>query len=435
MTELNPQKRLGALSLIPLFSFLLLYIGAGCWFSIKGQDMAFYQFPAPTCALFGFWIALILGYKNLSFHIKTFTSGIGDETVILMCLIFLLAGAFSSVTTKMGAVDASVAFGMYLLPSKLLLPGLFIISCFISFAMGTSMGTLSTIMPIAIGLSNDAGLSLPLVAGTVLSGAMFGDNLSIISDTTIAATMTQECGMKEKMKANLKIALPAAFFTLLLLFFMQEPTFVETLPDFSIVRIIPYVVVISLAILQVHVVLVLSIGIIIAIVIGIATQSFHVLEIGRIIYDGFLSMTDVFLVSILIAGIAAIALKEGGLDYLLKKLSHVAKGKKSAELVIAVCVSIADIAVANNTVAILLSGSVVKKIAANFHLSRARAASLIDIFSCVWQGIIPHGAQLLLVGGLCKLSGFAIIPWTFYPMVLCIMTLLDIAFGKVHARV
>lgn len=435
MTELNPQKRLGSLSLIPLLGFLLLYIGAGCWFSLQGQDMAFYQFPAPTCALFGFWIALILGYRNLSFHIKTFTSGIGDETVILMCLIFLLAGAFSSVTIKMGAVDASVALGMYLLPSKLLLPGLFIISCCISFAMGTSMGTLSTIMPIAIGLSNDTGLSLPLVAGTVLSGAMFGDNLSIISDTTIAATMTQECGMKEKMKANLRIALPAAIFTILLLLFMAEPVLLEHRSDFSVLQIVPYAVVIALALLQVHVVLVLSIGIIIAIVIGIGTGSFHVFEVGKVIYDGFLSMTDVFLVSILIAGIAAIAAKEGGLDYLLKKLSRVAKGRKSAELVIALCASIADIAVANNTVAILLSGSVVKKIADTFHLSRARAASLIDIFSCVWQGVIPHGAQLLLVGGLCKLSGFAIIPWTFYPVVLCVMTLLDIAFGKVHARV
>lgn len=435
MTELNPHKKLGSLSLIPLLSFLLLYIGAGCWFSLKGQDMAFYQFPAPTCALFGFWMALILGYKNLSFHIKTFTSGIGDETVILMCLIFLLAGAFSSVTTKMGAVDASVALGMHLLPSKLLLPGLFIISCFISFAMGTSMGTLSTIIPIAIGLSNDAGLSLPLVAGTVLGGAMFGDNLSIISDTTIAATMTQECGMKEKMKANLKIALPAAFITLVILFFTETPTLNGNLSDFSIVRILPYALVIALALLQVHVVLVLSIGIIMAIIIGMAVGSFHILEVGKIIYDGFLSMTDVFLVSILIAGIAAISAKEGGLDYLLKKLSHVAKGRKSAQLVIAICVSIADIAVANNTVAILLSGSVVKKIADSFHLSKARAASLIDIFSCVWQGIIPHGAQLLLVGGLCKLSGFAIIPWTFYPMILGVMALLDIAFGKIHARV
>lgn len=432
MTEINdfPKDKLGGLSLIPLLGFLALYVTAGLWFLYQGQDMAFYQFPAPSCALFGFWLALLLGYKNVRLHIKTFTTGVGDETVILMCLIFLLAGGFASVATKMGAVDASVAFGMYLLPSKLLLPGLFIVSCFISFAMGTSMGTLSTLVPIAVGLSQSANLSLPIVAGAVLGGAMFGDNLSIISDTTIAATLTQDCGMKEKMRANLIIAIPAAIITLVILFFLPAPVEKVALVDFSLLKILPYFLVLLLAVLGVHVVLVLSAGIIACLAIGLSYGSFQIFDVGKIIYDGFLSMTDVFLVTILIAGIAAIATKEGGLEYLLKKISPIARGQKSAKLVIALCVSIADICVANNTVAILLSGSVVKRIAHNFRIEKARAASFLDIFSCVWQGLIPHGAQLLLVGGLCQLSGFAIIPWTFYPIILGIVALLHIALVK-----
>lgn len=427
-----PEFKLGGYSLIPFLGFLLLYIGAGSWFTALGRDMAFYQFPAPSCALFGFGLALIIGYKHVRYHIRTFTSGIGDETVVLMCLIFLLAGGFSAITQATGSVESTVNLGIFLFPDRLLVPGLFMISCFISFAMGTSMGTISTMIPIAIGVSHAADLSLPLVAGTVLGGAMFGDNLSVISDTTIAATGSLGCSMRDKMIANLKIAIPAAIIVVILLFFVGVPGNQQAGGDFSLLRVIPYALVLSLAVLGVHVVVVLMLGIVSSIIIGLANQSFAIFDVGKIIYQGFVSMSDVFFVTILIAGLAAIAAKEGGLDFLLKKLSPLAVGKRSAEGVIALCVSIADICVANNTVAILFTGPVAKKIASQFNITKARAASVLDVFSCVFQGIIPHGAQLLLAGGLCQLSGFAILPFVFYPVILGIIAVIYILLGDRH---
>lgn len=425
----NSASYLGALSLVPFIGFLFIYIGAGLWFTMAGKEMAFYQFPAPSCALFGFALALLIGYKNLPTHIKTFTTGVGDETVVLMCLIFLLAGAFSSISQAAGSVDAAVNLGVFLLPDSLLLPGLFLISCFVSFSMGTSMGTISTVIPVAIGISEAAGLSLPLVAGTVLGGAMFGDNLSIISDTTIAATGSLGCGMKEKMAANLKIALISATMVVILLFIFgqSQPQVIER--DFSVLKVIPYALVLFLAVRGVHVVVVLMLGIVASLIVGLATASFSFLEIGKIIYNGFVSMSDVFFVTILIAGLSAIAAKEGGLDFLLKKLSPLARGKRSAEAVIALSITFADICVANNTVAILFVGPLAKKIALKFGINRARAASVMDIFSCVWQGLIPHGAQLLLVGGLCKVSGFSILPFAFYPIILGIVTIISMIIG------
>lgn len=432
--DLKPSASfLGGLSLLPFVGFLLLYIGAGLWFTSAGEDMAFYQFPAPSCALFGFGLALLIGYKHLSVHIKTFTSGIGDETVVLMCLIFLLAGAFSGVSRAAGCVDAAVNMGVFLLPDSLLLPGLFLISCFVSFSMGTSMGTISTIIPIAIGFSEAAGFALPLVAGTVLGGAMFGDNLSIISDTTIAATGTQGCSMRAKMLSNLKLAIPAALIVFALLFILGQGQPKELTAELDILSILPYAIVLILSIRGVHVVVVLMLGIVASIAVGLFNNSFAIFEVGKIIYKGFESMSDVFFVTILIAGMSAIAAKEGGLDYLLKKLLPFARGKRSAEAVIATSVSLADICVANNTVAILFAGPVAKKIAQQFGIAPSRSASLLDVFSCVWQGLIPHGAQLLLVGGLCKLSGFAIMPYAFYPLALGAMAILSMIFGEKNA--
>lgn len=421
-------KFLGGFSLIPLLTFLLVYIGAGIWFSLLDKPMAFYQFPAASCAFLGFLMALVLGYKNAQQHINTFINSIGDSTVILMCFIFLLAGAFSSLANSLGCVNAAVNLSMYLLPDRLLLPGLFLVSCFVSFSMGTSMGTISTITPIALGFANSADLSLELLAATVIGGAMFGDNLSVISDTTIAATGTQECSMKAKMSINSKIALPAAFFVCVILFFMGNSFEKVITEEISLIKIIPYALVIALAIKGLHVVIVLIFGIFSCVFIGFFTDSFHILQTGKIIYDGFMSMADVFFVTFLIAGLAGIAHKEGGIDYLLKKLSPLAKGHKSGQLVIALCVSIADICIANNTVAILFSGSISKKIALAYNISKAKAASTLDIFSCVWQGIIPHGAQVLLAGGLCKISGLAILPYSYYPIILGLFALIEIIF-------
>lgn len=395
----------------------------------QGQEMAFYQFPAPSCALFGFALALLIGYRHVNVHIKTFASGVGDETVVLMCLIFLLAGAFSSISQAAGSVDAAVNLGIVILPDRFLLPGLFLISCFVSFSMGTSMGTISTVIPIAIGISEASGLNLPLVAGTVLGGAMFGDNLSVISDTTIAATGTQGCSMNSKMAANIRLALPAALIVFVLLWILGDVDAASLAQELVLIKVLPYALVLFLAIRGVNVVVVLMLGIVASLAIGLITDSFAVMEVGKIIYNGFISMADVFFVTILIAGMSAIAAKEGGLDFLLRKLSPLAVGKRSAEAVIAISVSLADICVANNTVAILFTGPVAKRIASQFGIDKARAASMLDVFSCVWQGIIPHGAQLLLVGGLCKLSGFSILPFAFYPIILGVVSIISIAIG------
>lgn len=415
--------------LLPLLTFLLLYVGIGICLSLNGHDNAFSQFPAASCALAGLAVALILGYKDINAQLKTIITGIGNETVILMCLIFLLAGAFSAVTQSMGGVNATVNMGLHFLPSKLLLPGLFLIACFISFSMGTSMGTISTIVPIAIGIASKTGLDLSLTIGAVIGGSMFGDNLSIISDTTIAATSTQGCDMRSKMHANLKIAIPAAVATTILLFFLNESTTTSMQEfDFSFIKTLPYLAVFILALAGINVIAVLMIGIGLAALIGLTTNSFDFIILGKSIYDGFLSMSEVFYLTFIISGLAAIAIQNGGLQFLLDRLKILIKNKRSAEIGIASFISFADVCIANNTIAILVTGDMVKHIAQHYKISAARAASIIDIFSCVWQGLIPYGAQLLLAGALANLSPFQIIPAIWYPMILGFFAILTIIF-------
>ncbi len=424
------KKSRGFIGLIPFITFLILYMSVGIWFSYQGTDFAFYQFPAASCALIGFGIALLIGYRNVNEQVRTFTLGIGDENVILMCLIFMLAGAFSVVTKSMGAIDNTVNMGLYLLPSYALLPGIFVISCLISFAMGSAMGTISTVIPIALGIAAKANLDLALTVGSIVGGAMFGDNLSIVSDTTVAATSTQGCSMRDKMLSNLKIALPAAICVLALLFLWTKPNMLTEVYDFSFFKTLPYLLVIALAATGLNVVVVLMLGITSAALIGFATDTLSFVGFGKATYEGFLSMAEVFFLTVLSAGLAAIATREGGLDYLLAKLQRWIRSTRSAELGIAALVSLADICIANNTVAIIVTGPMVKQIAERFHVARARAASLMDIYSCVWQGLIPFGAQLLLAGGLTKISPFRIIPYVWYPMVLGIAATISIAFTK-----
>ncbi len=418
------------LALLPLLTFLLLYMGIGTYLSITGQKDAFYQFPAASCALVGFAVALLMGYKNINEQIKIFTSGIADETIVLMCLIFMLAGAFSVLTQATGGVDATVNMGLYFLPERFLLPGLFLIACFVSMAMGTSMGTVSTVIPIAVGIALKSGLDLPLTIGAVVGGAMFGDNLSIISDTTIAATSSQGCDMRSKMLENLKTAIPAALLTvILLLFFSKTSTLVQDF-DFDFIKTLPYLIVLALALSGMHVILVLMIGIAAAAIIGVSTSAVNFLQLGQSIYAGFLSMAEVFFLTFIAAGLAAIAIKRGGLQYLLDKLHGFLKGKRSAEAGIAILVSLADLCIANNTVAIIVTGGIAKQISERFGIAAARTASFLDTFSCVWQGLIPYGAQLLLAGALSKLSPFQIMPMVWYPMILGIIAIIAILIGS-----
>ncbi len=427
---MKKETQKGIRALLPLFIFLGLFLGTGIYLQWQGVDYAFYQLPAPVAALAGIFAAFILGKNSTEEKINTFIEGAGNNNIIIMCMIYLLAGAFALLAEKTGGVNATVNLGLSLIPSTLIMPGLFLIAAFISTAMGTSMGTISAVVPIAIGMSNRAGLSLSLTIAAVVGGAMFGDNLSMISDTTIAATKTQGCSMRDKFKANLLLVLPAALLTLVILTFLGGEVDLIGDFDYQFLNVLPYLLVLALALLGVNVFIVLTLGIILTSGIGLFTQQFTLLGIANIIYEGFTGMQEIFLLSLFTGGLAEMIRAEGGIDYLLSLISRKIKSKRGAELGIASLVSVSDICTANNTVAIILAGPLVKDIATEHDIPNSTAASLLDIFSCVWQGIIPYGAQILLAGSLANLSPLAIIPKLYYQFILGIVVITLIWLGR-----
>ena len=413
---------------LPFLSFLALYISVGLYFAAQSDSEAFFYFPAPASALLAFGIAMLLAGKKVDQVIHDFISGIADNTVILMCLVFLLAGAFSSVSKSMGGVESTVNLGLTFLPNNLILPSIFLIACFVSLAMGTSMGTSGAVMPIAFGLAEKAGFDPSLAAGIVLGGAIFGDNLSIISDTTIAATGTQNCSMRSKMIANLPIAIPAALVVTGLLFFQNVSTSLNEILPYSLWKTLPYLIVIVLSVWGLNVLAVLMIGITLSGAIGLASGQLTFVTFGKSIYTGFLDMSDVFFLTLLIAGLAALATKAGTIHSAVNHLHKRVRSKRSAEGAIATIVSLADIALANNTIAILVTGKVCKNISNDYKLLPQRIASILDIFSCAFQGLLPYAPQMLLAASLTHLSPFQILPYTWYPMVLGTFSILSILF-------
>jgi len=430
------QKR-NPLALLPLVVFLVLFLGTGLYFNMQGVDFAFYQLPSPVAAGVGIIVAFIIAKGSIDEKMDTFVKGVGESNIIIMCIIYLLAGAFSTVASAMGGVDSTVNFGLSILPPSMILPGLFIISCFVSIAMGTSMGTISAVGPIAVDMAAKANLPVAMAIGAVVGGAMFGDNLSMISDTTIAATRTQGCEMKDKFIMNFKIALPAAILTVVIILFSGVSGQVPSGLEYNVIKIIPYIAVLVLALMGMNVFLVLILGTVLAGAIGLADGSFTLLGFSQKIYEGFGNMQEIFILSLLIGGLAALITKEGGLDYLLDFINRRIKSSKGAELGIGALVSVADICTANNTVAIVITGAMAKKISDENGVDPRRSASLLDIFSCVWQGIIPYGAQLLLAGSLSGLSPVQIMPHLYYPYLLGIFTLVAIwlGFPKANGRV
>ena len=304
-------------ALLPLLVFLAIYIGAGVYHTLIGTEFAFYQLPAPVAILPAIVLSLLLAKESLNSAIGRFINGAGHPDIIAMCLIYLLAGAFSTVAKATGGVDAAVGLGLSVLPSWALLPGLFLISAVISTAMGTSMGTIAALSPVALGIAQATGISLPLMAGVVLSGAMFGDNMSIISDTTIAATRSQGCAMRDKLKENFRIALPAACATLLLFFFLTRATDVPAVAPFSWVLALPYLVILALALSGLNVFVVLTVGIVCAGLMGfVATDTYNISGFARDIYQGFSAMQEIFLLSMLIGGLSELMKRQGGLAFL-----------------------------------------------------------------------------------------------------------------------
>lgn len=426
------------LALLPLGLFLALFIGSGLYYQAAEVEFAFYQISAPVAILPAIVLALMLQKGRLNERIETFISGVGDNTIITMVLIYLLAGAFASVAKAVGGVDATVNFGLSIIPPSMVLPGLFVITAFVATSMGTSMGTIAAIAPIAVGVAEATDLSLLLTIGTVIGGAMFGDNLSIISDTTIAATRTQGCEMRDKFRLNFKIALPAALLTLVWLFIQGSSAQVEAPGDYDLVRVLPYLAVLVLALSGLNVMLVLFVGILLAGGVGFFMQdAYTVAQWSKDIYAGYTGMQEILILSLLIGGLGALMKSQGGLVWLsgvIDKLSRQSddpkKHRRSGEFGISSAVALTNVCTANNTVAILISGSLAKDIAQRYDVDPRRSASLMDIFSCVVQGMLPYGAQVLLAGSIAGLSPLVIVGNIHYCWALAAVAVLSIIIGK-----
>ncbi|NAW88650.1 Na+/H+ antiporter NhaC family protein [Photobacterium halotolerans] len=426
-----------ALALLPLAVFLSLFIGVGSYLTWQGVDFAFYQLPAPVAALPAILVAIVLSKEALNKTIEDFMRGVGHSDIIAMCMIYLLAGAFAAVAKATGGVDATVNLGLSLLPPSLILPGIFVIAAFIATAMGTSMGTIAAVAPVALGIADTADLDIALTAGVVLSGAMFGDNLSIISDTTIAATRSQGCAMRDKFRENIAIALPAALAAILLFLFHSTPSEAPTVTSIEWLKVLPYITILVLAVSGVNVFVVLSLGIILAGGVGLLSVSdYSMASWSQDIYTGFGNMQEIFLLSLLIGGMSELMRRQGGLAFLTLLVSKLIGGlsnksggeqsQKASEMGIAGLVSLTNVCTANNTVAIIVAGGVARELAAQNAVTPRRSASLLDIFSCVIQGVLPYGAQALLLGSVFGLSPLAVVSHSYYCFFLAASALIAI---------
>ena len=419
-------------ALLPFIIFIAIYLGAGLYFQSAGVSMAFYQFPSVTAMFIAVLSAFCLSRDPVMYKFGIFSRGAGNDNIMTMLMIYILAGAFSAVAAAMGGRDATVNLGMSLIPPQFLTVGIFLISAFMGTATGTSMGTVAAIIPIAAGMAEKSGIPAPLILGACVSGAMFGDNLSMISDTTIAATRTQGCELKDKFKINFLIALPAAILTIAVFLMAGTPSAVLSgNTDYTLLKVLPYMAVLLLALLGVNVFLVLVSGIFLSGFIGLMDGTLSVISFAQQIWTGFTGMSEAFFLALFCGGISEMISYYGGIAWLIEKLQGNIHSSRTAQLGIAVLVSLVDSATANNTVAIIVSGGVAKKIAARFHVDPRKSASLLDIFSCVFQGIIPYGAQLLTAAALASQSGLAItaldiVPHMWYCFFLAAFGLLSI---------
>lgn len=427
-----------AIALLPIAVFLVLYLGLGILFEyVLKIPMGFYNIPIVVTFLAALFVACGQN-RSVTFDrkLELMAKGIGDKNIIIMLLIFLCAGIFGGVTGRSSA-QAVAYFLLNLAPAKLAVVILFVVACFVSVSMGTSVGTITLITPIAAAVSQQSGFPLPLCVATVMGGAMFGDNLSFISDTTIAACSTQGCEMKDKFRANFKIALPAAIATALLVLVISLRTEVNVLPtgEHNLLLIVPYLLVLICALFGLNVFVVLLIGIVSGSVITLATGQVTAVELLGNMGSGVSGMFETSMVAILVAAMCALIREYGGFEALLAAIRKIFKGNKGGQLGIGCLVSLMDIATANNTVAIVMAAPIAKEISEEYGIDAKRSASLLDTFSCVFQGILPYGAQMLVAISACaelglSISAFDIIPLLFYPYLLLISSLLFIGLGK-----
>ena len=422
--EKNSKHISGWWALSPLFVFLCLYLVT----SIIVND--FYKVPITVAFLVSscYAIAITRGLK-LDQRVYQFSVGASNKNIMLMIWIFILAGAFAQSAKEMGAIDATVNLTLHILPDNLLLAGIFIASCFISLSIGTSLGTIVALTPVATGLALKTGIDLPFMVAIVVGGSFFGDNLSFISDTTIASTKTQGCVMRDKFRVNSMIVVPAALIVLII-YIVQglSITAPPQVQEIEWLKVIPYLVVLGTAIAGINVMIVLLLGIISTAIIGLATGSFGIFDWFGAMGNGITGMGELIIITLLAGGMLETIRYNGGIDFIIGKLTRHVNGKRGAELSIAALVSIANLCTANNTIAIITTGPIAKDIAGKFNLDRRKTASILDTFSCFIQGIIPYGAQLLMAAGLAKISPISIVGNLYYPFTMGTFALLAIIF-------
>lgn len=427
MTEFNRRlRRNGALALSPLGVMVLLFVVLSL---VCG---GFHAAPLPVVFLCtAAWSLFTLRGLSLDERLSIFSRGAGQPTLLLMVWIFVLAGAFAATAKAMGAIDAIVALCLDLLPPGMVLPGLFLAACVVSLSIGTSVGTIVALVPIASGLAGQASLGETVLVGAVVGGAFFGDNLSFISDTTVVATKTQGCRMQDKFRANIRVALPAALLTLLAYVLMSGDA-AQTAADGPVSwwLVVPYLAVLATAIAGLNVVVVLALGVLLTGLVGVWAEAYDVAGWLRAACEGIGGMGELILVSMLAGGLLAVIRKGGGITWLIRRITLHVHSPRGAQLSIAALVSLTNLCTANNTVAILSVGSLAKDISTRFSVDPRRSASILDTFSCTVQGLIPYGAQLLMAGGLAGLAPTAIVPHLYYPVVLGICMTAAILLGK-----
>ncbi|NMD37995.1 MAG: Na+/H+ antiporter NhaC family protein [Christensenellaceae bacterium] len=428
--EAKNTKKLGGLSLIPFLVFIVLLLGSGIIYSIQGVDRPFYQIPAGASLFIAVVVAFIMYKGTFEEKADSFIKGASDENITIMVMTCFLAGSFAFVAKAIGGVESVVNLGLAIVPPQYITVGMFLIACFMSLATGSSSGTTAALGSIAFSIGQGAGLNMPMLLAAVLGGAFFGDNLSIISDTTIVATRTQGVEMKDKFRMNLLISLPAAIITALLYFIFGKPTQEVIIEQkaYDFILILPYLYVLVSAILGMNVFAVLGSGTVIAALVGLFKGTITIAGSMQAIMDGFADMSGIVVLAIFIGGLSQMMTDQGGLDFLMTKIRGIMKDRKSTEVGIAVMVSAADAAVANNTAALIITADVCREVSHENKVDPRRTASLMDIFCCVMQGFLPYGNQILLIGGLAMgtVAPIEMIPYMWYNVLLGFFAILSI---------
>lgn len=411
----------GLIALSPLLVFITLYLVT----SIVARD--FYKVPITVAFMASAVYAVATTKGKLRRRINVFSRGAGKPEMMLMIWIFVLAGAFAHSAKAMGSIDATVNLTLALLPPQMILAGMFMAACFVSISIGTSVGTIAALVPIAAGIANETGTSVPMMTAIIVGGAFFGDNLSFISDTTIMATQTQGCRLSDKFRVNAFIVIPAALLVLVGYFFMgTEVSAPQHQAPVEWMKVMPYLVVLMTAIFGMNVMAVLTLGIILTGLIGLFSGSFDIYGWFSSMGEGILSMGELIIVTMMAGGMLELIRQQGGIDFIIRLLTKRVNSKLGAELSIATLVSLVDVCTANNTVAILTVGDISKRIGDRYGVDNKKCASILDTFSCTIQGLIPYGAQMLIAAGLASLNPVSILPYLYYPFVLGIIALLSI---------